>query len=72
MAVLALYATQKTPNQTLTDFLDHHIFADSVSETLSPDPKDVAGFEAFMTRYINGLEIEMAAIKALPNHAEKE
>ncbi|MGX7042391.1 xylulokinase [Leuconostoc holzapfelii] len=72
MAVLALYATQKTPNQTLNDFLDHHIFADSVSETLSPDPKDVAGFEAFMTRYINGLEIEMAAIKALPNHAEKE
>lgn len=72
MAILALYATHQATGETLTDFLDHHIFADSASETLSPDAKDVAGFEDFMTRYINGLEIEMAAIKALPNHAVKE
>nr|MWN21449.1 hypothetical protein [Leuconostoc lactis] len=48
------------------------IFADSVAETLSPDPVDVDGFETFMTRYINGLEIEMAAIKALPSQGKKE
>ncbi len=72
MAILALYAANNDTTLSLADFLAEQIFADSVAETLSPDPIDVAGFEAFMTRYINGLEIEMAAIKALPNQATKE
>lgn len=72
MAILALYAANNDTTVSLADFLAEQIFADSVAETLSPDPVDVAGFETFMTRYINGLEIEMAAIKALPSQGKKE
>ena len=72
MAILALYAANNDTTLSLADFLAEQIFADSVAETLSPDPVDVAGFETFMTRYINGLEIEMAAIKALPSQGKKE
>jgi len=72
MAILALYAANNDTTVSLADFLAKQIFADSVAETLSPDPVDVAGFETFMTRYINGLEIEMAAIKALPSQGKKE
>ncbi|WP_278392922.1 FGGY-family carbohydrate kinase [Leuconostoc lactis] len=72
MAILALYAANNDTTVSLADFLAEQIFADSVAETLSPDPVDVAGFETFMTRYINGFEIEMAAIKALPSQGKKE
>ena len=72
MAILSLYAANKRTNETLDDFLSHVVFANEKSETLSPDPTDVAGFEAFMTRYVAGLDIELAAIKALPSQKRKE
>lgn len=66
MALLALFTANKAQNQSLDDFLENSVFAEQQSETLSPDKKDVAGFESFMKRYIDGLEIELAAVKNLP------
>lgn len=66
MALLALFATNKTENTSLDEFLDNKVFVNQESETLSPDVKDVEGFEIFMKRYIAGLEIELAAVKNLP------
>ena len=51
--------------------LSQVVFANEKSETLSPDPIDVAGFESFMTRYVAGLDIELAAIKTLPSQKER-
>jgi len=72
MAILSLYAANKSTNETLSEFLSHVVFANEKSETLSPDPSDVTGFEKFMARYVAGLDIELAAIKALPSQKRKE
>ncbi|MGX4593117.1 xylulokinase [Leuconostoc sp. JNUCC 76] len=72
MAILSLYATNRQNGQTLDDFLDNVVFANEVSETLSPEPSDVKGFETFMKRYVAGLDIELAAIKTLPSKKRKE
>lgn len=66
MAILALFVTNKAKNQSLDSFLENNVFSNQTSETLSPDAKDVEGFEKFMKRYIDGLEIELAAVKNLP------
>ncbi|KAI3473740.1 hypothetical protein Pfo_031553 [Paulownia fortunei] len=61
--LISMFTANKAQNQSLDDFLENSVFAEQQSETLSPDKKDVAGFESFMKRYIDGLEIELAAVK---------
>ncbi|CAM3078837.1 xylulokinase [Leuconostoc rapi] len=70
MAILSLYVTDKLPDQTLDEFLDDTVFAHEESETIAPETSDVEGFDTFMQRYIAGLDIELAAIKALPSKKE--
>ncbi|MDD7148610.1 MAG: FGGY-family carbohydrate kinase [Lachnospiraceae bacterium] len=64
MALLASYMLNKGDN-TLEAFLANKVFAGMKSETIEPDPKDVAGFDAFMQRYKAGLSIERAAVDSL-------
>lgn len=45
-------------------FLDNKVFADQESSTLDPKPEGVAGFNAFMERYMKGLSIEKAAVES--------
>lgn len=64
MAVLADYLWHaETP---LDEYLDARVFAGAKSVTENPDPTDVAGFEDFFSRFTRGLDIEKAAIKAIP------
>ena len=65
MALLAAYAVEKQPGQTLEDYLDQQIFAGQKVETIAPDPADVAGFQAFMEQYKKGMPAERAAVDAL-------
>ena len=65
MALLAAYAVCRQSGQTLEDYLERQIFAGQECVTLSPDPEDVAGFQAFMERYKKGLPAEQAAVDAL-------
>jgi MYXO-CTERM domain-containing protein len=65
MAVLAAFATRRTPEQSLADYLDTAVFADARLQTADPDPADVAGFTAFMQRYVAGLAVERAAVAGL-------
>lgn len=64
MAVLAGYLDHAAV--PLADYLEHDVFAGAESTTLEPDAADVAGFEAFFSRFLNGLDIERAAIRAIP------
>lgn len=64
MALLASYMLNKG-DDTLEAFLDNKVFAGMKSETIKPDPKDVAGFDAFIQRYKAGLPIERAAVDSL-------
>ncbi|MBM7573632.1 xylulokinase [Aquibacillus albus] len=65
IALLASYMINKEDNETLDEYLNEKIFADQAVKTVSPDPKDVEGFEQFMERYKKGLAIERAAVENL-------
>ena len=62
IAVLAAFVTGRTPEQSLADYLNTQVFADAALDTVEPDPADVAGFDAFMQRYVAALPVERAAV----------
>ena len=53
------------PGQSLGDFLSREVFASAALQTAEPDPSDVAGFDAYMERYVAGLAIERAAVETI-------
>lgn len=64
MAVLAAYMLRDDTTQSLPDYLDG-VMAGSTSTPVTPDPRDVAGFETYLARHTKGLAIERTAIQAL-------
>src|SRR4051812_19551647 len=62
IAVLAAFATRRSPEQSLADYLDTTVFIGTSLQTHLPDLIDVAGFETFMQRYVAGLPVERAAV----------
>ncbi|MNP72949.1 hypothetical protein D3C76_1695940 [compost metagenome] len=56
---------RKADRETLEEYLAGKVFAGKAVSSISPDPQDVEGFEAFMQRYIKGLAIERAAVEHL-------
>ena len=64
IAILANYMLQKK-GESLSDYLNAAVFAGEESSRMEPDAKDVAGFEAFIERYKEGLAIERAAVDNL-------
>jgi sugar (pentulose or hexulose) kinase len=65
MAVLAAFATGRAPQQSLADYLDTAVFAGADLQTVQPDPADVAGFTAYVQRYVAALPVERAAVEHL-------
>ncbi|MEA5055235.1 MAG: FGGY-family carbohydrate kinase [Propionicimonas sp.] len=65
IALLAGFAKDGQPGQRLGDYLASEVFATAGLESISPDPADVAGFEAFMQRYTAGSAVERAAVDSL-------
>ncbi len=65
IAILANYAVSKERGESLEEYLDHKVFADQEGVTLAPDPEDVAGFEAFAKRYVEGLPIVRKAVECM-------
>ena len=65
MALLAAYRVNRAPGETLEEYLAQKVFAGSQGTTLAPDPADVAGFQAYMTRYMALLDIERQAVDTL-------
>ena len=63
IAVLAAFAAGRAPEQGLADYLDTAVFVGTSLQTVEPDPADVAGFDAFMRRYLAGLPVERAAVE---------
>jgi sugar (pentulose or hexulose) kinase len=62
IAVLAAYAAGSSPERSLADYLETAVFAGTSLRTAEPDPVDVAGFDAFMQRYVAALPVERAAV----------
>jgi sugar (pentulose or hexulose) kinase len=65
ISLLASYMINKNNDETLKEYLSNKVFAEKEGVTVSPNPKDVEGFEQFMERYTKGLAIERAAINHL-------
>jgi hypothetical protein len=51
--------------ESLEEFLNKRVFGDQIEDSVTPDPRDVAGFNEFMKRYTKGLDIERAAVDHL-------
>lgn len=60
MALLAAYL-RHSREMTLDQFLENKVFAGTPGSVLEPDPEDVAGFKAYLERFVNGLPVERAA-----------
>ena len=65
MALLAAYMINRKEGERLETYLTERVFAGEEETTIAPDPEDVAGFEAFMNRYKNGLDVERTAVEVL-------
>ena len=65
IALLAAYMQQKQKGETLESYLSGKVFAGNAGERIDPDTKDVQGFEEYIKRYMEGLDIERAAENCL-------
>jgi sugar (pentulose or hexulose) kinase len=65
IALLASYLLHQAENEPLEAYLAQRVFAGENGTTITPDPRDVESFSAFMERYKKGLVIERAAVDAL-------
>ena len=61
MAVLASYMLQKKAGETLSQYLDSQVFADSQAVRLEPDAGDLEGFDRYMERFRQGIPVEQKA-----------
>lgn len=65
IALLASYMADRHEGETLEQFLADRVFSGMPSETLQPDPADVAGFDAYVRRYLACLDAERACVKGM-------
>ncbi len=63
MALLCTYMLWKNNGETLEDYLDNKVFASCESSTVMADPAEVDGFNTFIRKYKNCLEVEKTAIR---------
>ena len=61
MALLAAYMGQKTPGETLEEYLTNRVFCSAASTCVQPDPAGVAGFQSYLDRYIACLPAQKQA-----------
>ena len=64
MALLADFVRDARYDR-LSDYLASEVFQKAETETVVPDPDDVAGFDSYMERHRGGLPVERAAVEAL-------
>ncbi len=65
IALLAAYMIEKGAGETLEDYLQNKVFGGDEGEKMEPNPEDVKGFDAFISRYRAGFPIERAAVDCL-------
>jgi len=66
IAVLAAFAAGtggRAEGQSLADYLSQRVFDGVELTTVSPQPDDVAGFAAYLQRYVAALPVERAAVE---------
>ena len=64
-ALLAEYMISREEGETLESYLANKVFASMPAQTEAPDAADVAGFAAYMDRYVACIPAEKAAVEGL-------
>ena len=64
IALLADYMLHSS-GLALEDYLDQRVFAGMNQKTVAPDPKDEAGFDAYMKRFLACIPAQIAAAQGL-------
>jgi sugar (pentulose or hexulose) kinase len=64
IAVLAAFAADATATE-LDVYLSDRVFARTAVEVIEPDPEDVPGFAAYLSRYRAGLAVGVVAVEVL-------
>lgn len=62
MALLAAFCANKAQDETLETYLNNRVFGDFEGTVMTPDEKDVAGFENYMRQYKAMLTVEKTAV----------
>jgi sugar (pentulose or hexulose) kinase len=70
MAILAAYMKTRQPGEALEMYLKKQVFNRGTETIMSPEPRLVASFRAFMQRYKSALVVERAAVDALKREKE--
>jgi len=65
MALLAAYIAKKAENESLEEYLNAHVFANAKGTTLNPEQADVEGFNTYIERYKQLLEVERKAVETI-------
>lgn len=65
MAILAEYMVRKEQNQSLGQYLDKKIFADTKSSSCFPVKEETEGFNIFLERYKKALLVEGLAVEIM-------
>ena len=65
MALLASYMVNNPGNLPLDQWLELAVFDGDTGTEIRPTPEEVEGFDKYIARYMAGLPVEEAAIKAL-------
>ena len=65
MALLAAYMANKAENESLEEYLNAHVFANAEGTTLAPEQADVDGFNTYIERYKQLLEVERKAVETI-------
>ena len=63
IALLAAYMKNKAKDETFEAYLDQKVFAQESLSFIEPKAEDIEGFNLFLQRYKDGLNIEKAAIE---------
>lgn len=63
MALLCAYALWKKDNESLEDYLDNNVFKDCKTTTIMATSEEVEGFNTFVNKYKECLNVEKEAIK---------
>ena len=63
MALLAAYMVMKGEGETLREFLAKRVFDSAKKTVLSPQPRDVSGFDAYMREFRLALGVERSAVE---------
>lgn len=65
MALLAAYMLHREDGESLADYLDYKVFSEAVSTRVMAEQEEIAGFDAFVSRYKKAFPLEKAAIEVL-------